>query len=411
MTLPMTLPMTGRIWMCVMAQLAGLLACVGLGAPALAHTRSESHTNWTIDGRIVRVGVTAPDLEAARITGARPDDRQMLAYLRPRVGVTTETGACPLAAPPRMVLAATGFRRAELAFDCPGAADMHLRFDAFFDRVATHVDLAQIQFTNGDFVEQIFTTDARTLDLNASRGGTLAGAGFFRFVQMGIMHIFTGVDHMSFLLGLVLISRRLRDLVFVVTGFTIGHSLTLGLAVTGLIRPHAEFIDALVALTIALIGVENLVVTLKRPDRLALASGAVLLAMGLLRLAGVGVLPPLLLIGAALFTTCYLMISGHLQDTGRLRMVVTTVFGLIHGFGFAADLLESRLPKEKLAEILVGFNLGVEMGQLTVVLVVTGIVLLARRLRVATPRAITVDTLASTLVAIGMVWFIARSFG
>jgi hypothetical protein len=91
-------------------------------------------------------------------------------------------------------------------------------------------------------------------------------------------------------------------------------------------------------------------------------------------------------------------------------MVVTTVFGLIHGFGFAADLLENRLPKEKLAEILLGFNLGVEVGQLTVVLVVTGIVMMARRMRLATPRAITVDVLASCLVAVGMFWFIGRSF-
>ena len=391
--------------------LAALLVLTGLCSPAQAHTRSESHTTWTVDGRIVRLGVTAPDLEVARIGhGARPSDGQILAYLQPRVGARVGGSACPLAAPPRMVLAATGFRRAEFAFDCPAEADMHLRFEGFFDLVATHIDLAQIQFDEGDFVEQLFSNDAREVDLTASRGGTLAGAGFLRFVQMGIMHIFTGVDHMSFLLGLVLISRRLRDLVFVVTGFTIGHSLTLGLAVTGLIRPHAEFIDALVALTIALIGVENLVVTLKKPDRLAIVSGAVLLAMGCLRLAGIGVLPPLLLIGAALFTTCYLMISGHLQDTARLRMVVTTVFGLIHGFGFAADLLESRLPREKLAEILVGFNLGVEMGQLTVVLVVTGIVVLARRLKIATPRAITVDTLASALVALGMFWFIGRSF-
>jgi hypothetical protein len=132
--------------------------------------------------------------------------------------------------------------------------------------------------------------------------------------------------------------------------------------------------------------------------------------MGILRIFGVGSLPPLLLIGAALFTGCYLMISGHLQDAGRLRMVVTTVFGLIHGFGFAADLLENRLPKEKLAEILLGFNLGVEVGQLTVVLVVTGIVMIARRMRLATPRAITVDVLASCLVAVGMFWFIGRSF-
>ncbi|WP_157098965.1 HupE/UreJ family protein [Novosphingobium rosa] len=389
---------------------ASLLACAMMASPALAHTRSESHTTWTIDGRIVRMNITAPDMEMARIdNGKRPADRQILTYLTPRIGVLSGKNACLVAAPPRVVLAATGFRRAEFAFDCPTDADMHLRFEGFFDLISTHIDLAQIQFNNGDFVEQLFSNDAQEIDVTRSRGGELAGASFFRFVQMGIMHIFTGVDHMSFLLGLVLISRRLRDLIFVVTGFTIGHSLTLGLAVTGLIRPHAEFIDALVALTIALIGVENLVVTLKRPDKLAIISGFVLLLMGFLRLAGIGVLPPLLLIGGALFTTCYLMISGHLHDTGRLRMVVTTVFGLIHGFGFAADLLESRLPREKLAEILVGFNLGVEMAQLTVVLMVTGGVLTARRLRIATPRAITVDTLASALVAIGMFWFIVRS--
>ncbi len=393
------------------AWLVFLLLLIG-SAPASAHTRSETHSTWTVDGRIIRVGVTIPDLEAARIgpRGGRPSDAAILAYLTPRVGASAGDKPCPAAFPPRTVLAATGFRRAELAFDCPGIAPISLRFDAFFDLVPTHVNLAQIQFANGDFVEQLFTADGRTLDLRKSEGGELGDAGLFRFVSMGVMHIFTGVDHMSFLLGLVLISRRLKDLIFVVTGFTIGHSLTLGLAVTGLIRPHAEYIDALVALTIALIGVENIVVSLPRPTKLALATGAVLLVMAALRLLGYGTLPPLLLIGAAIFTTCYLFISGHLQDTGRLRMVVTTVFGLIHGFGFAADLLESRLPPEKLAQILVGFNLGVEMGQLTVVLAVTGVVVAARRLRLATPRPITVDVLASSLVAVGMFWFIGRSF-
>ena len=396
--------MSLRLWL-----MLALLAA--LAAPAQAHTRSESHSSWTILGRIVRLDVTVPDVEAARIQpGSRPDDARFIAYLRPRVGVRAGRDVCPEAAPARAMLAATGFRRAEFVYDCPRADDLHVRFDGFFDRVASHVDLAQIQFANGSFAEELFTADSREVDLTASQGGQLAGAGLLRFVGMGIMHIFTGVDHMSFLLGLVLISRRLRDLIFVVTGFTIGHSLTLALAVTGLIRPHAEFIDALVALTIALIGVENIVVTLRRPTGLALAAGAFLLAMAALRLLDIGTLPPLLLIGAALFTACYLMISGQLHDTGRLRMVVTTVFGLIHGFGFAADLLESRLPREKLAEILVGFNLGVEIGQLTVVLVVTGLVVLARRLRLATPRAITVDVLASGLVAIGMYWFVSRSF-
>jgi len=83
---------------------------------------------------------------------------------------------------------------------------------------------------------------------------------------------------------------------------------------------------------------------------------------------------------------------------------------LIHGFGFAADLLEAKLPPQKLAEILFGFNIGVEVGQLTVVLTVTGLVWLVRRAGAATPRPITVDILASALVAEGLAWFVSRSF-
>lgn len=215
---------------------------------------------------------------------------------------------------------------------------------------------------------------------------------------------------MSFLVGLVLISRRLRDLVFVVTGFTIGHSLTLALAVTGLIRPHAEFIDALVALTIALIGIENIAVATRRPGLVAAWTGGALLLMAALRVAGIGLLPSALLLGAAIFSANYLLVSGHLRDAGRLRLLVTLVFGLIHGFGFAADLLESRLPTGKLVQILFGFNLGVEFGQLTVVLVIAAGVALLARARLSLPRPIVVDVTASILVAFGTFWFISRSF-
>jgi len=227
---------------------------------------------------------------------------------------------------------------------------------------------------------------------------------------MGMEHIFTGVDHMSFLLGLVLISRRTKDLVFVVTGFTIGHSITLALAVTGLIRPHAQYIDALVALTIALIGAENVAVATRKPGIVAAGTGGVLAVMAMLKLFGIGSLPVLISVGAGLFSACYLMISGHLQDAGRVRMVVTLVFGLIHGFGFASNLLDMQIPKAKLAQLLVGFNLGVEIAQLTFVLLIVGAVALLRRWHAALPRPLVVDGVSATLVGVGMFWFIGRSF-
>ena len=381
------------------------------GIPAQAHTRSESHSSWLIDKRLVRTTITFPDKEAENIGhGRRPSDVEIVTYLTPRIGVWAGGKACRPTAQGRMLLAATGYRRSEYVFDCPTDKHLVLQLDAFFDLIPSHVDFAQIQLADGEVVEQLFTQSARRFDLTESQGGRFKGAGFADFVKMGIMHIFTGIDHMSFLLGLVLISRRLRDLVFVVSGFTLGHSITLALAVTGIIRPHAQYIDALVALTIALVGVENIVVSLEKPSKVALATGGFLLILALLSFGGIGLLPPPLLLGAAIFSAAYLLISGQLHESGRLRMVVTTIFGLIHGFGFAADLLEAKLPPEKLAEILFGFNIGVEVGQLTVVLAVSGLVMLARRIKLATPRPITVDVLASALIAEGLAWFLSRSF-
>jgi hypothetical protein len=135
-----------------------------------------------------------------------------------------------------------------------------------------------------------------------------------------------------------------------------------------------------------------------------------LLALALASVAGVGALPPLLLAGAALFCSSYLMLSGHLRDAGRLRLIVTAVFGLIHGFGFAAGLLEMQLPAPKLAQILVGFNLGVEIGQLSLVFALLGAAALLVRLKLSLPRPIVVDTLAAGLVAVGTYWFVSRSF-
>lgn len=388
------------------------LLWLALPVAAQAHTRSESHSAWTLDGRLVHMNFSVADTEARRITrdNAVPSAKVFLAYLTPRVGVTASDKPCTLTAPPRMIAAAPGFLRAEFQYVCPSNTAMRLVSSAFFDLVPTHIHFAQIQKPDGDFVEQLIGSGDQGIDLDAAGGRNLDSAGLWNFITMGIMHIFTGVDHMSFLVGLVLISRRLRDLIFVVTGFTIGHSLTLALAVTGIIRPHAEFIDALVALTIALIGVENVAMASRRPGTVALWTGGVLAVMAGLRLAGIGLLPPLLLTGSAIFASCYLLVSGHLRDAGRIRLIVTLVFGLIHGFGFAADLLESRLPPAKLAEILVGFNLGVELGQLTIVLLFAGMAAMFVKWRIALPRALVADVSAAALVALGMFWFVQRSF-
>ncbi len=401
--------MATRAWAC------GLLAllCALAAGPVSAHTKSETHTVWQIIGKTVHLTFTMPVVEANRlaVNGVLPPPNERIsAYLSAHLAVSSKAGVCPAVAPARAVAATEQFRRFEMSFECPGADDLQLHSSAFFELVPSHVTFAQIETDSGQFVEQLFTRDEQTVAASAAAGGELAGASFFKYVQMGIMHIFTGVDHMSFLLGLVLISRRVRDLAFVITGFTLGHSATLALAVTGIIRPHAEFIDALVALTIAVIGAENIAVATHRPGLVALGLGSLLLSMALARLGGVGLLPSTLLFGAALFCCCYLLISGQLRDSGRIRLVVTLVFGLIHGFGFASNLLEMRLPAGRLGELLLGFNLGVEIGQLTLVFVALLLVRLLMKARLSLPRPIVVDMLSAGLVGLGMFWFISRSF-
>jgi uncharacterized membrane protein len=273
------------------------------------------------------------------------------------------------------------------------------------------VTYARIHTDNGKFIEQLITSDHRDLEISgAGDASGLQNAGFMEYVRLGIMHILTGPDHLAFVLGFVLISRRLTDLLFVITGFTVGHSVTLALAVTGLVRPHSAFIDILIALTIALIGAENIAVAIRRPLPVALGAAALLSTLVLARLAGYGHLPLLLLIGADLFAVCYLISTSHLHNAARVRLVVTLIFGLIHGFAFANDLIEMHLPTDRLAELLFGFNLGVETGQLLVVGLLAGSAHLLARTRLALPRPLTVDVIASGLVCLGVTWMVTRNF-
>jgi len=98
-----------------------------------------------------------------------------------------------------------------------------------------------------------------------------------------------------------------------------------------------------------------------------------------------------LLIGGGIFAASYLLLTGQMRDAGKVRLLVTLVFGLIHGFGFASNLLEMRLPTDRLAELLVGFNVGVEIGQVTVVLAAILVARACVRMRLAIPRPLFTD--------------------
>ncbi len=392
----------------LLALAVALLAIHG----ASAHTRSETHSSWTIGGRTVRLAFTIPDLEAKRLeaVGARTPGA-VGAYLAPRVSALADGQPCPRTGGPTSVSASAGYQRFEFAFVCPGTAPIAVHTSAFFELVPTHTNFAQIRTADGQFIEQLITADHQTLE-TASRGARsgLQDASFFDYIRLGVMHIFTGIDHQLFLVGLILLSRRLKDLLFVITGFTIGHSITLALAVTGVLRPHAEYIDALIGFTIALVGMESVAETSRRPGWIALGVLGLLLFLAAIEPFGLVSMPAALLIGGGVFGANYLLIAGHLRDAARLRLAVTLVFGLIHGFGFAADLLEMKLPVGRLAELLVGFNLGVELGQVSLVTAVVAVGALLAHTPLKRGRALFGEVAAGGLIGVGLFWFVSRSF-
>ncbi|WP_169928101.1 HupE/UreJ family protein [Labilithrix luteola] len=180
--------------------------------------------------------------------------------------------------------------------------------------------------------------------------------GSLLFFRMGIEHILTGWDHLVFLLGLVLLRARARSLAAVVTAFTVGHSVTLALAVTGLVVPSARLVEPAIALSIAYVGVDNFV-----------------------------------------------------SKDGGKRWRITLPFGLVHGFGFAGALRALELPRTELASALVSFNLGVEAGQLAILLLLVPSLERLRRqpwFEPRIPRAV-----SAAIVVAGIAWFVARVTG
>lgn len=390
--------------------LGATLLCVG---KLQAHTKSESYEVWTINGPQANLTFTVSEKEVLPLASngnPLPTAEDVSSYLSKHLSVSSNGIACGQTSV-QAVSAKPGFRRFEFAYLCPDGRGLTLHSSAFFELVPTHITFARIRNEGAEFVEELINKDHQEIAISEEANGhELQNAGFIEYVRLGVMHILTGPDHIAFLIGLVLISRTFRDLAFVITGFTLGHSVTLGLAVMGVVRPETAYIDTLIGLTIALIGAENVVVAVRRPIPLVAGTCALFLGVSIARYAGFGLLPIYMLVGLGMFSVCYLLISTQLRDGAWVRLVVTMTFGLIHGFAFANDLIEMNLPTGRMAELLLGFNLGVEAGQLLLVSLMLLVTAFMRRLHLAVPRAQTVDLLSAGLVGFGLFLLTSRIF-
>ena len=180
------------------------------------------------------------------------------------------------------------------------------------------------------------------------------------FIREGVRHIFIGPDHILFVLALVLLGGRPRTQVKIITAFTAAHSVTLALATLNVVQLPDRLVESVIALSIVVVGLHDLR-ALQNPTR----------------------------------------------TTRDPRAALAFAFGLIHGFGFASVLREQALPPDAAAWSLAAFNIGVETGQLCILLAAAAALTLLRRAGPRVTRA-GLRVTAAAITATGGVWFLQR---
>jgi hydrogenase/urease accessory protein HupE len=188
-------------------------------------------------------------------------------------------------------------------------------------------------------------------------GAIAPKASFFEFVNQGVVHIFGGLDHVLFVIVLLLAAHSWRQLAWIVTSFTVAHSITIALTALELVRVAPIVVEPIIAASIVYVAIENVV-----------------------------------------------------REEPRHRLGVTFGFGLVHGLGFGSVLLDLGIVGGELVPMLFGFNVGVEIGQLAIVLPLFAGVRFARKREWRVFPAVRVVTCLIVALA-GCVWVVQRLTG
>jgi hypothetical protein len=359
-----------------------LVLVAAAGAVASAHQASSTYSFVTVaeDRRALdyRLLIRPPDL--AEVVDLAPDrdptderigryEGAIVSYVLARIAVKSGDTACPVE-PGRARPVTEGERFVEVSWRviCAGPFDpLVIEYELFFDLDDLHRAFLRVDVPGRSPADaQLRDGEARFVwDLGAPPPSySLA------YLTSGVEHILFGFDHICFLLALLLVigiertpsGWAVRDLrsglrytVFIVTSFTLAHSLTLISAALGWISAPARIVESMIAASIAYVAIENII----RPQ-------------------------------------------------ARHRYAITFAFGLVHGLGFAY-MLQVMLPPEGVVLPLLLFNLGVELGQLVFVAVALPILwLLARAVGPATYRRRLMPALAAALALLALLWLIER---
>ena len=326
-----------------MTRIVALLACVLLSAPAFAHKASDAYLTIERDGWLLRGqwDIALRDLDNALGLDANADgditwgevrSRQadIGAYAISRLQVSSGGERCSLSPTAYLIDTHTDGAYAVMTFTgaCPQPGPtLALDYRLFEGLDPQHRGLLNF-VENGQSRSVVFSADTPHRIVGGDSSGPVRQ--FATYLNEGVWHIWTGFDHILFLLSLLLPAVLVRhhdrwqagasfrasfiDVAKVVTAFTLAHSITLSLAALSIIQLPSRLVESCIALSVVLAALNNI----------------------------------------------WPLVHGR-------RWAVAFGFGLIHGFGFASVLADLGLPRDALLLALVGFNVGVELGQLAII--------------------------------------------
>ena len=376
-----------------------------------SHQRSESYSKWSVEedesDTLVNVAFTI------RLSNLNKLESPLVGEWEDRISAyiissfTTDSDCLQEGKHRVMTSRADDIFRVSWTLSCNQILE-EIKTNVFFDRDPTHSHIARYIYDSNLSTEKLFTTQTKTWNLKDiySSKESSVNSSFKEYVLLGIKHISTGYDHLAFLFGLLLLNQRFKRLVLAITGFTLGHSLTLSLAVLDLVRPVNSFIEALIGFSIALLGLEFLIRHSKSNSTYVKNISYFLFLFLLLYFIFSGGSNSLGLLGLFIFSFCYLMlVSKNLSSF--FSLFIASIFGLIHGFGFGGFLFEVGFSEDNILKTLFGFNLGVEIGQLMAMSLFILIIFGISKLDIKNKEYIN-PLLATFLVTLGTYWFVYR---
>ncbi len=387
--------------------------------PLNAHYFSESFSKWNVVDNKVEANFSLLTLESTRIFQVENYQKIMFEenlsetdvfkiYLSQHLKVTSEGKNCSLVNEIKELNSQEGSLNLSLNFECPSNNEIKIINNALFNLVQNHIHIARIYIDNNLYTEKALFFNDQSIDLNEEKENNSFSNSFYKFFSLGLDHILSGYDHLLFILGLLLLVTNVKRLLLVITGFTIGHSLTLSLSVINIIQVKSSLVEALIGYTIMFVGLEYLY----KENNDHRVSMIFITALSLLLLIFGNLINPnfpyFLILGILLFSLGYFYLLKNLNSENNLLSIITIIFGLIHGFGFGGFLLGSKISSENILSGLLGFNLGVEVGQIIFVLLILLIYKLLMTLKITKIIEVMKNLSFFAVVFLGFFFFIQR---